>query len=105
MVFAPLTEPVALPTEVHRGGTVEKVVEDRRGDYGITKYRALFTIGLVGRDNERHASLTTLGDLVGFHIPERDMPHFVDYQKARGQVDTETPLQVVLGMGSPETVD
>ena len=94
--FTSLFEPITFSADVHRRGVMQQAIEDRGRDDRVAEDRTPLAIAFV-RSQDDAASFITGADQLEENsctqLIQRQIPHLIDDQHLRSQVDSQPAVQ------------
>src|SRR5579859_2664292 len=104
----PVFQPVALPTNVDRGGMMQQPVQNGGGNDRISKDRAPITIAFVRSQDDAAAFVACAYQLEkdgGAHLVQWQVSHLIDNQNLRSQIHPHAPIESTFPISTPEIGD
>ena len=106
--FTPLFEPITFSANVHRRGVMQQAIEDRGGDDRVAEDRTPLAIAFVGSQDNAASFITGADQLEensGAQLIQWQIPHLIDDQHLRSQVDSQPAVQPALSIRASEVGD
>ena len=106
--FTSLFEPITFSADVHRRGVMQQAIEDRGRDDRVAEDRTPLAIAFV-RSQDDAASCITGADQLEENsctqLIQRQIPHLIDDQHLRSQVNSQPAVQAALSIRASEIGD